>query len=98
MLSVYQYVFLNIGRFFLVILSNMINIVIIYLYTVIFMTFVFLWVKYAKVSFCNIQRQFISTPTSRTNVLILDLCCKLKYQHEDLICIQLCHTQNIIYI
>ena len=29
--------------------------------------------------------------TSRTDVLIISLCCKLKYQHEDLICIELCH-------
>ena len=69
------------------------TIFIIYFDTVIYLIFVIRWAKYT-VTFLYSVKCF--STTSRTNGLILGLCCKLKYQHQDLIYIQLCNQQNII--
>ena len=69
------------------------TIFIIYFDTVIYLIFVIRWAKYTITFLCSVK---CFSTTSRTNVLILDLCCKLKYQHQYLIYIQLCNQQNII--
>ena len=63
----------------------MINIFIIYLDTVIYLIFVIRWVKYAI--FLFLFNDKLLAHNQLYKCFDLGLCCKLKYQHEDLICV-----------